>query len=162
MTTTGAPTRPIVEIDNVSKWFGQKVAVSEFSYSFAPGVTGLLGPNGAGKTTLMRVIVGLMRPSSGTVSISGLDPRSDPAVYSDIGFVPEDEAVYLQMSAFEFIEWSAALSKVDDPTGATQQVLQVVELTDEANRPLGTFSKGMRQRAKVAAALGTRSERPPP
>ena len=144
---------PAVVADDLSKWFGQKVAVSEFTYSFAPGVTGLLGPNGAGKTTLMRVLVGLLAPSAGSVAVLGTAPRSDASVYQEIGFVPEDEAVYLHMTAFEFVRWSAAMSRVPDPKKAARNALATVELTEDAHRLLGTFSKGMRQRAKVAAAL---------
>ncbi len=160
MTTApvGAPdalqvAEPTIVIDNLSKWFGQKVAVSEVTCSFGPGVTGLLGPNGAGKTTMMRVVVGLMSPSTGAVTVLGRSPRRDPRVYRDIGFVPEDEAVYQHMSATEFVRWSASLSGVSDPSAAARATLATVELTGDAHRPLGTFSKGMRQRAKVAAAL---------
>ena len=139
--------------EGLYKWFGQKVAVSEFTCSFGPGVTGLLGPNGAGKTTLMRVLVGLMGPSGGSLSVLGSVPRKNHALYRHIGFVPEDEAVYLHMTAFEFVQWSAALSGVSDSRAAARRTLEAVELTADADRPLGTFSKGMRQRAKVAAAL---------
>ena len=83
-----------IKVADLSKWFGLKVAVSEVTISFRPGVTGLLGPNGAGKTTLMRVIAGLQRPSQGTVEVLGADPRDDPSVYKRMALVPEDEAVY--------------------------------------------------------------------
>ena len=101
----------------------------------------------------MRVIVGLMRPSTGTVTVLGRSPRSHHAVYSDVGFVPEDEAVYSHMTALQFVRWSAALSNVRDPNAAARAALETVELTGDANRLLSGFSKGMRQRAKVAAAL---------
>ena len=153
MTDAQSNRHPTIEVDDLSKWFGQKVAVSEFTHAFGPGVTGLLGPNGAGKTTLMRMLVGLLRPSAGSLSVLGRSPRSDPDVYREIGFVPEDEAVYLHMTAFDFVRWSAALSHVPDPPEAARQALATVELTPEADRMLGTYSKGMRQRAKVAAAL---------
>ena len=142
-----------VVVDNVSKWFGQKVAVSEFSCSFGPGITGLLGPNGAGKTTLMRVIVGIMGASSGTLTVLGQSPRSNHRVYESIGFVPEDEAVYQHMTARHFVQWSAAMSGVSDSAAAAERTLAAVDLTESAHRRLAGFSKGMRQRAKVAAAL---------
>ena len=138
---------------DLSKWFGQKVAVSEVDCSFGPGVTGLLGPNGAGKTTLLRVLAGLLSPSAGQATILGRSPRKHHDVYRHIGFVPEDEAVYSHMSARRFVEWSAAMSKVKDATAAARRALETVQLTGDANRALSTFSKGMRQRAKVAAAL---------
>ena len=142
-----------VVVDDVSKWFGQKVAVSEFSCSFGPGITGLLGPNGAGKTTLMRMIVGMLGTSGGSLTVLGRPPRSDHHVYREIGFVPEDEAVYQHMTARQFVRWSAAMSGVSDSTAAAERTLAAVNLADQAHRELAGFSKGMRQRAKVAAAL---------
>ncbi len=151
--TMAAPASPTVVLQGVSRWFGQKVAVSEISAEFGAGVTGLLGPNGAGKTTLLRVLTGLIRPSEGTVSVFGFDPRSDYSVYSRIALVPEDENVYGFLSAHEFVAHNARLQKVSDPDGAARRALDMVDLTDVADRKLAGFSKGMRQRAKVAAAL---------
>lgn len=142
-----------IVVDELSKWFGPKVAVSEVTIGFRPGVTGLLGPNGAGKTTMMRVIAGLQRPSQGSVTVLGEDPRSHPSVYKKISLVPEDEAVYERLTGRKFIELAARLARVDDPVGRASAALETVELTDSADRALGGFSKGMRQRAKVAAAL---------
>lgn len=142
-----------VVVKEVSKWFGLKVAVSEVTIGFGPGITGLLGPNGAGKTTLLRVIAGLQRPSQGAVSVLGADPRSDPSVYKRIALVPEDEAVYERQTARQFVELAARLARVDDPKGRTDRALASVDLMRDADRKLGGFSKGMRQRAKVAAAL---------
>ncbi|HEX6221285.1 MAG TPA: ABC transporter ATP-binding protein [Acidimicrobiia bacterium] len=142
-----------IVVNELSKWFGPKVAVSEVTIGFGPGVTGLLGPNGAGKTTLMRVIAGLQKPSQGSVSILGQDPRAHPDIYRSIALVPEDEAVYERLSARRFVELAARLAKADDPPGRAQRALETVDLTGPANRLLGGFSKGMRQRAKVAAAL---------
>jgi ABC-2 type transport system ATP-binding protein len=142
-----------VEVLGLSKWFGPKVAVSEVTVGFGPGVTGLLGPNGAGKTTLMRVIAGLQVPSQGSVSVLGRDPRVDSSVYRSMTLVPEDEAVYEHLTGRQFIELSARLARVDDPRQRAIEVLEQVELTHAADRALGGYSKGMRQRAKVAAAL---------
>jgi len=147
-----------VVVRELSKWFGAKVAVSEVTISFRPGVTGLLGPNGAGKTTLMRVIAGLQRPSQGSVAVLGEDPRREPSVYARIALVPEDEAIYDRMTARRFIELAAKLAKVDDPAGRAQRCLETVGLVESADRNLGGFSKGMRQRAKVAAALVSQPE----
>ncbi len=144
---------PTVVATKLSKWYGPKVAVSEVDCSFGPGVTGLLGPNGAGKTTLLRVTAGLLAPSSGKVTILGDSPRKKPAVYGKIGFVPEDEAVYDHMTARRFVQWSAAMSRTGNPKVDADRALETVHLTGEADRTLATYSKGMRQRAKVAAAL---------
>ena len=146
-------TEATVVATRLSKWFGPKVAVSEVECSFGPGVTGLLGPNGAGKTTLLRVLAGLLAPSAGEATILGRPPRRKHGVYRHLGFVPEDEAVYGHMTARRFVEWSAAMSKVEDAPAAARRALETVHLTKDADRTLFTFSKGMRQRAKVAAAL---------
>ena len=151
--TATATAEPTVVLNGISRWFGQKVAVSEISAAFGAGVTGLLGPNGAGKTTLLRVVTGLIRPSEGTLSVFGLDPRSDHSVYSRIALVPEDENVYGFLTAAEFVAHNARLQKITDPVEAARRALEMVDLTDVAHRKLAGFSKGMRQRAKVAAAL---------
>jgi ABC-2 type transport system ATP-binding protein len=142
-----------VEARGVSKWFGQKVALSEVTVTFEPGVTGLLGPNGAGKTTLLRVLTGLQVPSQGEVSVLGVDPRADRSVYARVAMVPEDEAIYPDLTARRFVELKATLAGVDNPTAATKEAIATVDLADAADRRMGGFSKGMRQRAKVASAL---------
>jgi ABC-2 type transport system ATP-binding protein len=144
---------PTIEIDRVSKWFGQKVAVSDLSCSFGPGLTGLLGPNGAGKTTLLRLITGLLEPSDGSVTVLGSNPRTNPGVYADVAFVPEEDAVYGFLTARQFIRYSTQLSGRGD--ARVDEVIAAVDLEDAADRPISGFSKGMRQRAKVAAALVT-------
>lgn len=142
-----------VQVTGVSKWFGTKVAVSDLSCSFGPGITGLLGPNGAGKTTLLRMITGLMRPSEGSVSVFGVDPNTSTDFYRRVGFVPEDDAVYGFLTARQFVRYAAQLSKVDASPAAVDGALDRVNLLFAADRPIGQYSKGMRQRAKVAAAL---------
>ena len=142
-----------VETNGLSKWFGQKVAVSEVSLSFHPGVTGLLGPNGAGKTTLIRLLTGLQRPSQGTVRLLGVDPRQDHRVYRRVAMVPEDEAVYPRLTAREFVRLSADLARLPDRERQVAEAIAAVDLVADQDRTLQGYSKGMRQRAKVAAAL---------
>ncbi len=152
---TGDPafaTDPTIEVREVSVWFGQNVALSELSCSFGAGVTGLLGPNGAGKTTLMRVLCGLSPPQRGTVSVLGRDPRVDRDVHARLALVPEEDAVPESLSARQLVRYRATLCGVDDRS-AVDEALAEVDLLDVADRRLGGFSKGMRQRAKVAAAL---------
>jgi ABC-2 type transport system ATP-binding protein len=144
---------PTVVVDRVSKWFGQKVAVSDLSCSFGPGLTGLLGPNGAGKTTLLRLISGLLHPSDGSVTVLGHNPRLKPAVYASVSLVPEEDAVHAFLTAREFVRYSSQLSGAG--LDRVDEVIEAVDLTDAADRPISGFSKGMRQRAKVAAALVT-------
>jgi ABC-2 type transport system ATP-binding protein len=143
---------PTIVVSGLSVFFGPKVALAELSCSFGPGVTGLLGPNGAGKTTLMRAITGLLSVSTGKVWVAGGDPRRVRAVQGHIGLVPEDEAVPGGMTPRDLARYRAALHSVTDRE-APDRWLAVVGLLEEADRPMDGFSKGMRQRAKVAAAL---------
>jgi ABC-2 type transport system ATP-binding protein len=143
-----------VVVEDVSVWFGQKVALSELACSFGPGVTGLLGPNGAGKSTLMRAMTGLIGVNTGRVRVDGRDPRTDRAVHRRIALVPEDEAVPAQLTARQLVRYVADLHGVADPDAA-DRALGSVDMLEAADRRLRGFSKGMRQRAKVAAALVT-------
>jgi ABC-2 type transport system ATP-binding protein len=146
------PPAPI-ELRDVSRWYGNVVAVNEVSFRLEPGVTGLLGPNGAGKSTLLHLIAGLLAPSTGSVTIGGRAAFGDPQVYREIGLVPEREAVYPFLSGREFVEACARLQGLPDPAGAAQRAIAQVELTEAQDRALAGYSKGMRQRAKVAAAF---------
>ncbi len=143
---------PTVEVVEVSVWFGPKVALSELSCSFGPGVTGLLGPNGAGKTTLMRAMTGLVGVNQGTVRIEGHDPRRNRAVQGRMALVPEDEAVPSGLTARQFVRYVADLHGVVDRE-APDNALREVSMLDAADRRVDAFSKGMRQRTKIASAL---------
>jgi ABC-2 type transport system ATP-binding protein len=143
-----------VVVRAASVWFGQKVALSELSCSFGAGVTGLLGPNGAGKTTLMRAMTGLLPLNEGALEVLGRDPHRDREVQRSIALVPEDEAVPAALTARQFVRYTAALHRIEDRS-LPEQCLATVGLTEVADRKVGRFSKGMRQRAKVAAALVT-------
>ncbi|MEO7555594.1 MAG: ABC transporter ATP-binding protein [Acidimicrobiales bacterium] len=143
-----------VEVRDASVWFGQKVALSELSCSFGAGVTGLLGPNGAGKTTLMRAVIGLLPLNQGTVRVDALDPRNSRSVHGHMALVPEDEAVPGGLSARQLVRYVADLHALTDRS-APDRALQAVDMLDVADRRVDTFSKGMRQRTKVAAALVT-------
>jgi ABC-2 type transport system ATP-binding protein len=141
-----------VVVTGASVWFGPKVALTEVSCSFGPGVTGLLGPNGAGKTTLMRAICGLLPPNVGTVRVGGLDPRTQRDAQRALALVPEDDASPDMLSARQLVRYTAALHGVRD-RAAPERALAAVDLLDVADRKVGGFSKGMRQRTRVAAAL---------
>jgi len=148
-----AVSRPPIALDHVSRWYGNVVAVNDISFALGPGVTGLLGPNGAGKSTLLHLLAGLLAPSAGQVWVAGRPAFGDPAVYRDVGLVPEREAVPGHLSGLEFARLNADLQGVADPGGAAHRAIATVELSDAADRPMRTYSKGMRQRAKLAAAL---------
>jgi ABC-2 type transport system ATP-binding protein len=153
--TAQTPAAPAagIELEHVSRWYGNVVAVNDITFALGPGVTGLLGPNGAGKSTLLHMLAGLLAPSAGTVRVAGRAAFGDPGVYRDVGLVPEREAVPGYLSGHEFARVSAELQGVTDPAGAADRAIATVELTDAAHRPMRGYSKGMRQRAKLAAAL---------
>jgi ABC-2 type transport system ATP-binding protein len=144
---------PAIELVNAARWYGNVVAVNDVSFSLGPGVTGLLGPNGAGKTTLLHMLAGLLAPSAGTVLVMGRSPSRDPSVYRDIGLVPEREAVYPFLTGFEYVRFNARLQGLHNADVASRDAIHRVGLDDAMDRPIGTYSKGMRQRAKVAGAL---------
>jgi ABC-2 type transport system ATP-binding protein len=140
-------------VDHVSRWYGNVVAINDVSFELGPGVTGLLGPNGAGKTTLLHLMAGLLRPSAGAVLVEGETAWGRPEMYRRIGLVPEREVVHPFLTGHEFVALNARLQTLPDPIAATDRAIATVELTDAAHRPIGTYSKGMRQRAKLAGAL---------
>jgi len=147
------PSSPAIELSEVSRWYGNVVAVNEVSFALGPGVTGLLGPNGAGKSTLLHMMAGLLRPSHGDVKIHGHSTWLDPAIYRQVGLVPEREAVHAYLTGWQFALFNAQLQRLPDPAAAATKALQAVDLGDVQHRQIGTYSKGMRQRAKIAAAL---------
>ena len=153
MSTTPGQESPTVVIDGLSKWFGNVVAVSDVSTEIGPGVTALLGPNGAGKSTLFRVLCGLTPPSKGTVTVLGADPRTDRAVRARIGLVPQQDALFERLDARRFVAVAAETQGMVDVDGATREALRQVDLDPDDERPVSAYSKGMRQRVKVAAAL---------
>ncbi|GIJ26112.1 ABC transporter ATP-binding protein [Micromonospora qiuiae] len=158
MTTTTSAAAPAtatstLDLAGVSRWYGNVVAVNDVSMSLGPGVTGLLGPNGAGKTTLLHMMAGFLAPSRGAVTLDGRPTWRNPAVYRRLGLVSEREAVHSFLTAYEFVLATAKLHKLPDPQAAARRAVAMVELEGAQDRRIGTYSKGMRQRARVAAAL---------
>ena len=147
------PQTPAIELTHVARWYGNVVAVNDVSFQLGVGVTGLLGPNGAGKTTLLHMLAGFLAPSAGKVLILGRRPHRDPSVYRQIGLVPEREAVYPFLTGLEFVTFNARLQGLRDPDRAARASIARVGLEDAMDRPIGTYSKGMRQRVKVAGSL---------
>ena len=143
----------VLSLAGVSRWYGNVVAVNDVSFEVGAGITGLLGPNGAGKTTLLHMMAGFLAPSAGDVRLDDTPTWRHPEVYRRIGFVPEREAAYTFLTARQFVLASARLSGIADPAAAAGRAIGLVGLQDSANRAIGGYSKGMRQRAKVAAAL---------
>jgi ABC-2 type transport system ATP-binding protein len=143
----------IVEVRNTTKSYGDVVAVSDVSFDVGPGVTALLGPNGAGKSTLFRVMCGLTPPTQGTVRVFGADARVDREVRGRIGLSPQQDALFDRLSARRFVEVAAETHGVDEPEWHARRVLDLVDLDADDPKVVGAYSKGMRQRVKLAAAL---------
>ncbi|MCD6640311.1 MAG: ABC transporter ATP-binding protein [Nocardioides sp.] len=142
-----------IELAGVSRWFGNVVAVNDVTMTIGPGVTGLLGPNGAGKTTLMAMMSGFLAPSAGTVTLDGQPIWRRTDAYRDIGLVPERELSFGYLTGRQFVLANARLHRMPDAAAATESILEVVDMVEPAERRIDTYSKGMRQRIKIAAAL---------
>ena len=142
-----------IELREVSRWYGNLVAVNGVSFELRPGITGLLGPNGAGKSTLLHMMAGFLRPSAGQVQVLGQSAWQNPAMYANVGLVPEREAFYPFLSGREFVLSSARLHKLADPVAAAERAIAAVDMAAAQGRAMGGYSKGMRQRMKVAAAI---------
>jgi len=143
----------MIRVEAVSRWFGSVVAVSDVSFEILPGITGLLGPNGAGKTTLLRMMTGLAKTSSGSVTVLGQPVRNNPGLYRRIGVMSEHETVYGFMTGREFVILMARLRQVNDPGAAADRAIALVDLEDAQHRKMDTYSRGMRQRMRLAATL---------
>ncbi|MFH8580515.1 ABC transporter ATP-binding protein [Streptomyces zaomyceticus] len=140
-----------LEIDHVSRWFGNVVAVNDVTMTVGPGVTGLLGPNGAGKSTLINMMGGFLDPSTGSVTLDGQTIWGNESVYREIGVVPEREAMYDFLTGREFVLANAELQGLG--AKEAQAALATVEMEYAQDRKISTYSKGMRQRVKMASAL---------
>ncbi|MCE7081442.1 ABC transporter ATP-binding protein [Streptomyces sp. ST2-7A] len=142
-----------LHIDKVSRWYGNVVAVNDISLEIGPGVTGLLGPNGAGKSTLIHMMAGFLAPSTGRVTLDDRVIWRNPEAYRSIGLVPESEGMYDFLTGREFVRAAAELHGLPEPGAATDRALATVEMEYAADRRVSGYSKGMRQRVKMAAAL---------
>jgi ABC-2 type transport system ATP-binding protein len=154
-----------LRLDHASRWFGNVVAVNDITMDIGPGVTGLLGPNGAGKSTLIHMMSGFLAPSTGSVTLQtspsapgmpAAAPRRlwrNESVYREIGLVPEREGMYDYLSGWDFVLANAELHRLPDPAAAAREALATVEMEQAQDRKISTYSKGMRQRVKMASAL---------
>lgn len=148
--TTSSPT---IELTGVSRWYGNVVAVNEVSFSVGPGVTGLLGPNGAGKSTLLHMMAGFLRPSAGEVRVLGEATWQHPDLYRRMGIVLEREAVYGGLTGYDFVRLNARMHGLTNPHEATMRAIELVDMGAAKDRRTGGYSKGMKQRIKIAAAV---------
>ena len=146
---------PAVLIDQVSKFYGQVVGLNDVSLAIDGGVTGVLGPNGAGKSTLFKMMMGRLKPTQGSVRLFGVDPWTSTAPYRRVGYVSESEKLYEWMTSLDFLTTLARLHGMtrEEAKERSAHVLDFVGLADVMHKELGKYSKGMRQRVKIAHAL---------
>jgi ABC-2 type transport system ATP-binding protein len=143
----------VLVLDRVSRWFGNVVAVNDISMTIGPGITGLLGPNGAGKSTVINMLSGFLAPSSGTATLDGATIWRNEEIYRSVGLVPEREAMYDIVTGWDFALANARLHGLAEPGAAALRALTTVDMLQAKDRALSTYSKGMKQRVKVASAL---------
>ena len=145
----------IIQTDRLSKWFGQVIALNDVTINFESGITALLGPNGAGKSTLLRLIAGQLKPNLGGILVWGESIWNNPTLYRRIGFCADSEGFYWDMTGFGMIRFLAQLSLVpkDKLDQKIWSIMKTVGLTEQMNQKIGTYSKGMRQRLKLAQTL---------
>ena len=148
-----AMAEPVIDVRSVSKWFGNVVAVNDVTLQVFPGITGLLGPNGAGKTTLLHMIAGLAKCSDGDLTVLGEPVRDNPQLYRKVGVMSEHEAVYGFYTGRQFVEFAGRMHGLSPLGPPVDRAIQTVGLEDVQGRPLGTYSRGMRQRMRLAATL---------
>jgi ABC-2 type transport system ATP-binding protein len=146
---------PVISADHVSKWYGQVLGLNDVTVNLPAGITGLLGPNGAGKSTFMKLITGQLRPSQGAIQVLGEPIWRNPGLFFRIGFCPEQDSFYERMTGLEWVRALVSLNGLDEKAAdaAARRALEVLELTEHANRKIGAYSKGLRQRVKMAQAI---------
>jgi len=147
--------QPVISTEHLSKWYGQVSGLNDVTVKVPPGITGLLGPNGAGKSTFMKLVTGQLKPSKGTIEILGEPIWGNPALYHRIGFCPEQDAFYERMTGLGWVTALVALNGLEpaEAEAAARRALEAVDLLDAAEKKIGAYSKGMRQRVKMAQAL---------
>ncbi len=153
--TAALPPRPVVEASTLSKWYGQVIGLNDITVTVPAGITGLLGPNGAGKSTFMKLMTGQLRPSKGSITVLGEPVWGNPSLYFQLGFCPDQDAFYDRMTG---LEWVSALVRLNglgeaEAAEAARRALDAVDLLEAATRRIGGYSKGMRQRVKLAQAI---------
>jgi ABC-2 type transport system ATP-binding protein len=145
----------VIELNGLSKWYGEVIGLNNVTAPIGHGITGLVGPNGAGKSTLMGLATGQLRPSKGTIRVLGQKVWDNPAVLSQIGYCPEGDPFWSNLTGEQFV---VLLARVSGMSGsvmreAAQEAIQLTGMAENAGRAIKGYSKGMRQRIKVAQAL---------
>lgn len=152
--------KPVIEVQNLSRWYGNVLGLSDVTLQIEPGITGILGPNGAGKSTFLKLITGQIKPNIGSVRISGQRVRNNYALFKTLGFCPEQDSFYDELTGWQFLTGLLRLYHLPEPEIAAKagKALDIVELTSDKDRVIRSYSRGMRQRIKVAQAIANEPE----
>jgi ABC-2 type transport system ATP-binding protein len=145
----------VISASHLSKWYGNVLGLNDVSLDIEAGITGLLGPNGAGKSTFMKLITGQLKPNIGAVTVRGRKTWNNPGIFQGIGFCPEPDVFYEDMTGREFVAgllrfYGYARTEIRDRTA---RALDLVGLTADQDRLIRGYSRGMRQRIKFAQAV---------
>jgi len=148
-------TNDVIQIDHVSKFYGEVMGLNDITVTIGPGVTGLLGPNGAGKSTLMKLITGQIKQDKGTIKAFGMPVTNNPAYYNMVGYCPEYEDMFDWMTGLNFVRYLVQLNGYSKSaaTKMAKEAISICGMSKDQNRPINTYSKGMRQRVKIAQAI---------
>lgn len=145
----------MIEISNITKIFGNQTALDDVSFTIETGsIVGFLGPNGAGKSTLMKIITGLISPTSGKVLVNGIDVTENTAeVHKIIGYLPENNPLYYDMYVKEYLQFTTNIYNIGNAKKAVEEVIERTGLEAESHKKIGTLSKGYKQRVGIAQAI---------
>ncbi len=155
VTTARIAAQPMIALEHTSRWYGQVIGINDVSCWIGAGITALLGPNGAGKSTMLKLITGQLKPTTGHVSVLGLEPFANTNVFRRLGYCPEIENSYDDMSGRDFVTLLGSMAGIPANRLRTRvsEVIEQVGMTANSDRKIGGYSKGMRQRVKVAQAI---------
>ena len=145
----------LIQLENVTKLYGRVIGVNDFSIELAPGAYGLLGPNGSGKSTLLNLITGQLKPSLGQLRVMGQSPLNNHELFRRIGYCPSSEGLYANVSALQWVRYLLELYGISarQADKAAKSALDFVGMTYAMHRDIAGYSRGMRQRTKLAQAI---------
>lgn len=145
----------VIQTQNLSKWYGNVLGLSDVTLQIEPGITGILGPNGAGKSTFLKLITGQIKPNIGRVTIHGQKVWNNYALFAQIGFCPEQDSFYEELTGWQFLTNLLKLHHFspEEIKEKAEKALDIVELTKDKDRVIRSYSRGMRQRLKVAQSI---------
>ncbi len=151
----GAGYENVIEAKSLSKWYGEVIGLNNFTLEIKPGITGIVGPNGSGKSTLFKLVLGLIKPNSGEITVFGKKPWQNSELHASIGFCPDYESLPIESTGREYLSLIGRLHAMTgtDLTRRIDELSELVGMAHALDRRTGGYSKGMKQRMKIAGAL---------